>query len=127
MMLFLNSLAFLSCSFGRGQRYSKKGACVFSQQPKSMRCTYIQQHLSKYQPAALCEALSVSRRPTIAADVQAQGFAVGVRTVGRVMRSLGLRAKSGRKFKCTTDSNHKYGTWPNLLNRHFMVIRPNQV
>jgi putative transposase len=69
----------------------------------------------------------VSRRPSIAADVQAQGFAVGVRTAGRVMRSLGLRAKSSRKFKCTTDSNHKYGTSPNLLNRHFTTIRPNQV
>jgi putative transposase len=85
----------------------------------------MQQHLPEYQPLALCEALSVSRGGL--ASLQAQGFIVGVRTVGRVMRSLGLRAKSSRKFKCTTDSNHKYGTSPKLLNRHFMVIRPNQV
>lgn len=63
----------------------------------------------------------------IAADVQAQGFAVRERTVGRIMQTLRLRAKGSRKFKRTTDSNHKYGASSNLLNRQFEVTRPNQV
>jgi len=121
----------------------------------------MQQHLTQYQPAALCEALAISRSgyhawckrpvnaarqtltnavaachsrhkaragaPSIAADVQAQGVAVSERTVGRIMQSLGLRAKGSRKFKCTTDSNHQYGASPNLLNRQFQVSQPNQV
>jgi len=120
----------------------------------------MQQHLNQYEPAALCEALSISRSgyhawrkrplnqarvqlsvavtachashqaragaPSIAADVQALGFAVSERTVGRMMRSAGLRAKSSRKFKRTTDSNHQYGASPNLLNRQFEATRPNQ-
>lgn len=65
--------------------------------------------------------------PSIAADIQAQGLCVSVRTVGRIMQDLGLAAKGSRKFKRTTDSNHKYGASPNLLNRAFTVSRPNQV
>ena len=65
--------------------------------------------------------------PSIAADIKTKGFNVNVRTVGRIIRSLGLRARGCRKFKRTTDSNHKYGASPNLLYRQFTVTRPNQV
>ena len=65
--------------------------------------------------------------PYIAADMQAQGFCVSVRSVGRILQSLGLRAKGSRKFKRTTDSNRQYLASPNLLNRHFKVSAPNQV
>jgi len=57
----------------------------------------------------------------------ALGFNVSVRNVGRMMRTLGLRAWGCRQFKCTTDSNHNYGASPNLLKRQFKVTRPNQV
>ena len=65
--------------------------------------------------------------PSIHADLQAQGMGVSVRTVGRIMQALSLRAKYSRKFKRTTDSNHKYGASPNLVNRDFTATRPNQV
>lgn len=78
---------------------------------------------------AACHASHKARAgaPSIAADVQAQGFCVSMRTVGRIMQALSLRAKSSRKFKRTTDSNHKYGASPNLLDRQFEATRPNQV
>lgn len=65
--------------------------------------------------------------PSITADIKTSGFNVSVRTVGRMMQRLGLRARGCRKFKRTTDSNHKYGASPNLLDRQFTVARPNQV
>lgn len=64
---------------------------------------------------------------SIAADIQALGFAISERSVGRIMQSLSLRAKSSRKFKRTTDSSHQHGASPNLLNRNFTATRPNQV
>ena len=78
---------------------------------------------------AACHASHQARAgaPSIAADIQAQGLCVSVRTVGRIMQNLGLRAKSCRKFKRTTDSSHQYGASPNLLNRAFIVSKPNQV
>ena len=44
--------------------------------------------------------------------------------VGRMMRTLRLRARGCRQFKCTTNSNHKNDASPNLLNRQFNVTRP---
>ena len=43
------------------------------------------------------------------------------------MRVMGLRAKFAKKFKCTTDSKHKLGLSPNVLQRQFQVDTPNQV
>jgi transposase InsO family protein len=43
------------------------------------------------------------------------------------MRAMGLRAKFAKKFKRTTDSNHKLGLLPNVLQRQFQVDTPNQV
>ena len=49
------------------------------------------------------------------------------RTVGRMLSQLGLRSKTARKYKHTTDSNHRLPTSPNLLNRQFTVSKPNSV
>jgi len=65
--------------------------------------------------------------PSMTAEIKAKGFNMSVRSVGRMMRTLGLRARGCRKFKCTTDSNHTYGASPSLLDRQFKVTRPNQV
>ena len=65
--------------------------------------------------------------PYISADMQAQGFRVSEHSVGRIMQSLGLRAKGSRQFKRTTDSNHQYVASPHLLERRFTAGRPNQV
>ena len=64
--------------------------------------------------------------PSIRAELYAGDTVVSVRTIGRIMQAMGLRAKGSRKFKCTTDSNHKYGASPHLLNRQFAVTKPNQ-
>ncbi len=49
------------------------------------------------------------------------------RTVGRMLKKLGLRSKISRKYKHTTDSNHRLPTAPNLLDRQFTVTRPNRI
>jgi len=42
------------------------------------------------------------------------------------MKHLGLRAKARKKFKVTTDSKHNLPVAPNLLNRDFTALAPNQ-
>jgi len=44
-----------------------------------------------------------------------------------LMKKAGVSVKRRKKFKRTTDSNHKHPVAPNLLNRHFDVERPNAV
>lgn len=47
--------------------------------------------------------------------------------VARVMKSLGLRARTPRRFRTTTDSRHTKRIAPNLLERDFVVDEPNCV
>ena len=42
---------------------------------------------------------------------------IGRNRVARLMHEDGLMARSRRKFKATTDSNHRHPVAPNLLNR----------
>lgn len=46
--------------------------------------------------------------------------------VSRIMKALGLRSRPPRRFKVTTDSNHKDPIAPNRLNRNFKVEKMNQ-
>jgi len=65
--------------------------------------------------------------PRIHDKLAAQGISVSRKRVARLMREAGLKAKSRRKYKATTDSNHSLPIAPNLLKRDFEVDRPNAV
>lgn len=47
--------------------------------------------------------------------------------IARLMRQSGIVAVQKRKFRVTTNSKHDYPVWPNVLNRNFVVERPNTV
>ena len=47
--------------------------------------------------------------------------------VARLMRSVGRRGKSKRRYKVTTDSNHAQPIAENLLMRQFNVAEPNTI
>jgi putative transposase len=47
--------------------------------------------------------------------------------VSNVMRENKLFVVSRKKYRVTTNSNHKYKVFDNLLNRNFKVNKPNQV
>ncbi len=47
--------------------------------------------------------------------------------VARLMREMGLKCKTLKKFVVTTDSKHNEPVAPNLLNREFNVNAPNTV
>ena len=54
------------------------------------------------------------------------GFEIGRDKTRRLMKSLQLKVKQKRKFKVTTDSNHKLPVATNVLNREFSPSAPNQ-
>jgi len=47
------------------------------------------------------------------------------RRIARLMKAEGLRVKTKRKIKATTYSGHDDPIGPNLLNRAFMVDKPD--
>ena len=70
------------------------------------RCTY---GTGRIRTALLQSGLSISRR-----------------RVGKIMKKEQLSCKTKRKFKNTTDSNHKQAIAPNLLDRDFIALAPNE-
>jgi len=65
-------------------------------------------------------------RPRMTQELKEVGLHVGHRRVGRLMRDNGFRVVRTRKYKVTTDSNHRFNIAPNLLDRNFHADRPNQ-
>jgi putative transposase len=64
--------------------------------------------------------------PRIHAELVARGEPCCVNTVARLMRREGIAAKTRRKFRCTTDSNHGRPVAENVLDRRFEPGAPNR-
>ena len=65
--------------------------------------------------------------PSIWDALLKQGHDVGEHRVARLMRVEGIRAKTVKKWRATTQSNHRLPVAANTLNRQFTVAAPNQV
>jgi len=65
--------------------------------------------------------------PRIKTALEKFGHYISRPRVARLMKANGLFARRKRKFKTTTDSNHKYPIAANILNQNFKVSRSNQV
>jgi putative transposase len=67
--------------------------------------------------------------PRIADELKDQAAGVSAPSKNRVyrlMRDAGIRAKTVKKYKATTNSNHDLPVAENLLNREFTAEKPNQ-
>ena len=64
--------------------------------------------------------------PRIHEELQARGQHCCVNSVAKLMRRHGIAAKSKRKFRCTTDSNHDLPVADNVLDRQFEPVAVNQ-
>jgi len=107
-------------------RVSRSGYYLWLDRPESER--------SKMNQALLSEIRMVHNRsrqtygsPRVTAELQAQGVGCGENRVARLMAENGIRVKTKRKYRATTDSKHSYRVAPNLLAREFTVDRPNAV
>ena len=66
--------------------------------------------------------------PRMHAELIARQFPCSVNTVAKVMKSLGLRAISHRKFRVrTTDSSHELPVARNELDQDFTATKPNEI
>jgi len=60
-------------------------------------------------------------------ELAEHGIRVGICRIKRIRKMLGLRCKQKRKFKATTDSQHRLPVADNLLGQQFKVYEPNMV
>jgi transposase InsO family protein len=59
--------------------------------------------------------------PKIHRDLVDDGIRCGKNRVARIMRKAGIRSRTKKKFKATTNSKHNFPVAPNLLNQKFEV------
>lgn len=64
--------------------------------------------------------------PRLTRRLKARGHGAGRNQIARSLRRQGLRARGARKYKATTNSNHRLPVAPNLLQQDFRAERPNQ-
>lgn len=65
--------------------------------------------------------------PTICQTLRQKGYRVNHKRIERLMRVIGLRSKTVRRFKHTTVRCKDHEASPNLLNQDFHIDRPNKV
>ncbi len=63
--------------------------------------------------------------PRVHADLKAHGYACGKYRVAQLMRRQGLVSRHRRRFKETTNSNHRHPVAANHLKRRFAVSKAN--
>jgi transposase InsO family protein len=65
--------------------------------------------------------------PNIHEDLREWGYRCGRKRVARLMREAGIRSKSVRRFRVTTQSKHTLPVAENLLQRDFTAPAANRV
>ena len=84
-------------------------------------------HLSAKIRVIHAESKQIYGSPRVHDELLDQGIRCGKHRVARLMRREGLKAKAGRKFRVTTDSSHGKPAAPDLVQRNFSALSPNQV
>ena len=105
---------------------SPAGYYAWARRPESRRSV---------QNRALLSAIRVIHResretygsPSIWNALIKRGHGVGKHRIARLMRVEGIRAKTVKKWRATTQSNHRLPVAENTLNRQFQVPQPNRV
>ena len=107
-------------------KVSRSGFYAWRGRPESQQAT-TRRRLTILIKTIHKESRQTYGSPRIHAELKARGEACCLNTVARYMRENDIYAKTKRKFKHTTDSNHKLPVAENLLNRQFMQNEPNRV
>jgi transposase InsO family protein len=64
--------------------------------------------------------------PKVTRKLSQQGTKISQRTVARIMKENGLRSRTVKKYKATTNSKHSMPVQENVLNREFVASKPGE-
>jgi transposase InsO family protein len=64
--------------------------------------------------------------PRVLRELRERGRRIGRNRIARLMRTHGIRARSKRRFRTTTDSRHDLPVAPNVVARRFEASAPDQ-
>ena len=104
---------------------SRSGYYAWRKRPKSEREKENRRLLTMIR-AIHQESRQTYGSPRVHAELRDRGVCCGENRVARLMHENDIRAKQGRAFKRTTNSDHDLPVAPNLLNRQFGADAPNE-
>jgi transposase InsO family protein len=110
----------------RALKVSSAGYYAWATRPESERTKSNRRLLVEIR-AIHTESRRTYGSPSIWDQLQKSGQSVGRHRVARLMRANGIRAKTVKKWRATTDANHKLPLAANTLDRQFSVSAPNRV
>lgn len=91
--------------------------------PRGLR----QQHLLEQIKRIFERSRGLYGSPRIYRELRKQGMICNKKTVAKIMRINGIRAKTKRKYKVTTDSAHNCPVAENIVGQNFNVSAVNRI
>jgi putative transposase len=111
----------------RALEVSRSGYYAFRKRPKSLRRLENEKLLIEIR-RIFVENQSTYGSPRIWNQLSnVERIRCSENRVAKVMRAGGIVAIQKRRFRVTTNSKHHYPVWPNVLERNFLVQKPNAV
>jgi putative transposase len=110
----------------RALAVSPAGYYAWRDRPESRRSVHNRTLLSAIRVIHR-ESRETYGSPSIWDALIKQGHGVGKHRIARLMRAEGIRAKTVKKWRATTQSSHRMPVAANVLDRQFSITRPNRV
>ena len=110
----------------RALAVSATGYYAWKDRPESRRARHNRLLLSEIRVIHR-ESRETYGSPSIWDALIKRGHGVGEHRIARLMRVEGIRAKTVKKWRVTTQSHHQFPVAENTLNRQFTVAQPNRV
>lgn len=105
---------------------SRSGYYAWRQREKSRRQDENEQLVGKIKNIHAVNR-KVYGSPRITEELRAQGVCCGKNRVARPMRLNGIKAKTVKRYRVTTNSAHRLPVAPNLVNRRFAADECNKL
>jgi transposase InsO family protein len=110
----------------RALAVSPAGYYAWRDRPESRRSVHNRTLLSAIRVIHR-ESRETYGSPSIWDALIKQGHGVGKHRIARLMRAEGIRAKTVKPWRATTQSSHRMPVAANVLDRQFSITRPNRV
>lgn len=105
---------------------SKSGYYAWRRKDKGIRAKENEQLIEKIKKIYVLHR-QVYGSPRITRELRAHGLACSKNRVARLMRYNGIKAKTVKRYRVTTNSHHNLPVAPNLVNRKFVAPIPDHL
>jgi putative transposase len=107
-------------------KISKSSYYAWLKRPKSKRCKE-NMYLSERIRTIYDQKKQRYGSPRITAELRDEGFSCSKNRIARLMRKQGITARTKKRFRVTTNSNHNLPVAPNLVEMQFNPEKANSL